>query len=95
MNYRNGFLAFLGGAAVGAVVGILFAPDKGDVTRRKIKKAVDEGKDKIVDVLEEGKDRMMDVYYKGREHLSDVIHKERDMIEREIDSVCKPSKKHV
>lgn len=93
--YRNGLMAFLGGAAVGAIVGILFAPDKGDVTRRKIGKAVREGTEKIGDAIEEGKDRMMDVYHKGRERLADVIHEERDMIEREVDSVCKAVKKHV
>lgn len=95
MNYRNGFMAFLGGAAIGAIVGILFAPEKGRVTRHRIRKAVDEGKDRVIDVLEEGKDRMMGVYHTGREHLTDVINDERDMIEREINAVCKAAKKHV
>lgn len=36
MKELNGLLAFLGGAAVGAVLGILFAPEKGEDTREKI-----------------------------------------------------------
>ncbi len=36
MKNLSTLVAFLGGAAVGAALGILFAPEKGEDTRRKI-----------------------------------------------------------
>ncbi len=42
MKGLNVLVAFVGGAAVGAVVGMLFAPEKGEDTRRKIIKLIHE-----------------------------------------------------
>jgi len=39
-DLSNGLIAVLAGVGIGAVVGILFAPEKGSVTRRKIKDEV-------------------------------------------------------
>lgn len=36
MKGLNVLAAFIGGAAIGAAIGILFAPDKGEETRKKI-----------------------------------------------------------
>lgn len=43
-NFLFGFLA---GAAAGAIAGILFAPDKGSVTRQNLKKRVRELSDEF------------------------------------------------
>lgn len=47
-NTGHTILALLTGAVVGAGLGILFAPDKGTVTRGKIKTGFDEGKDELL-----------------------------------------------
>ena len=47
MTNSNTMLAFLAGAAVGAIAGILFAPDKGSVTRQKISSKTGELADSV------------------------------------------------
>lgn len=39
------FFTFVAGAAIGVTLGVLFAPEKGEVTRKKIKEAAQEGYD--------------------------------------------------
>ena len=45
MKSGKAILGLLAGVAVGATLGLLFAPDKGTDTRKKIKKSADELKD--------------------------------------------------
>lgn len=61
----SSFFALLTGAAVGLTVGILLAPEKGEETRKKIKKAADDCVDKV-------KEKISDLTGSAEEAADDV-----------------------
>lgn len=87
-NNTNSVLALLLGAAIGAGVGILFAPDKGSKTREKIKDGFDDAKDNLKHKFEdvthqlrkkfEGSKHDLDQTYE--EMISNMSHKTEDVI---------------
>lgn len=67
--------AFVAGAVAGGIVGILYAPDKGTVTRRRLKESADNISDTINDVIEMGKD-VMEKVTPSQEYASAENHHE-------------------
>jgi gas vesicle protein len=51
-------IMFLGGVAVGTMIGVLLAPESGDATRRKLSKQLDDLKGNLGDSWESGKNRI-------------------------------------
>jgi len=51
-------LAALGGLVAGVTLGILFAPDKGSETRKKVKDFADKATDKVKETAENLKHKM-------------------------------------
>lgn len=57
---RGGFGKFIGGLAVGAGLGLLFAPDKGENTRKLLSKKLDEVVKKVKEMdIKEVKDEIL------------------------------------
>ena len=52
----SGLLAFLGGAAVGAVVGLLLAPRSGKETRERIMKRAEDARDDLDELIDKARE---------------------------------------
>jgi gas vesicle protein len=63
---------FLAGAALGATIALLYAPQSGHETRRIIKKKTREGREALVDSSRDLMDKGRDLYEKGRRVADDA-----------------------
>jgi len=77
-NSNNAFKligAILIGAAIGGTLGILFAPDKGSNTRKKISRKGEDIKDSIKDKFSEFVDNITEKFESVKEDISDAAEK--------------------
>ncbi|APG60792.1 YtxH domain-containing protein [Christiangramia salexigens] len=87
-NTGNTLLALITGAAIGAGVGLLYAPDSGDKTRKKLKKDAQQAQDRFnkryhetsSNLSEKAKQARMDFEERLEETLSSASHKADDIL---------------
>jgi gas vesicle protein len=87
-NTGNTIVAILVGTAIGAGIGILFAPDKGSKTREKLRDGFDEAKHNLQDKFHEVSEKLVgkvlvandDIDGNFENIVSTLSHKTEDVI---------------
>ena len=75
MKSSNVLLGVLAGAAVGALMGILFAPEKGSKTRRQMVSKGEDYADDLKEKIDEILESITEKYEKTRKDAEDYISK--------------------
>ena len=76
MNIKNLIFGFLSGFFVGAVIGVLYAPHKGSITRRNIIKKGDEYSEAVQETVTDYVDIISDKFVKVKKDIleySDIL----------------------
>lgn len=75
---------FFAGAAIGAAIALLYAPESGEDTRRRIGRKFDEHRDKLTESGRDVLDRGKELLEKGRrvaDEASDLLESGRKLVQ--------------
>lgn len=83
----NSFWPFIAGAAVGAALGILYAPDKGKNTRDKLSFQLDKYKESLKELLDQLMDGKENHFSEAKSEGHKVVHETRAKAEELLSDV--------
>lgn len=84
MNSGKIAISLVAAAAIGAVLGILFAPAKGSALRRKIKRMGEKEVDVLKDKYNEFAGNVSQKYEKAKEDIVDFAHQSMNMKDQKV-----------
>ncbi|MCC5928408.1 MAG: YtxH domain-containing protein [Cyclobacteriaceae bacterium] len=87
MSKSSSFLAFISGAAVGAVLGVLYAPDKGSNTRDKLLYMLNKYKAELQEMINEIMEGEAENYSEAKQEGKKVITDAREKAEKLLEDV--------
>lgn len=77
-DYGSRVVWFMAGIAIGSTIALLYAPDSGQATRRKLVKKTQEGREALAESGKEMFERGREMYEQGRQLAEDAA----EMFER-------------
>lgn len=86
-NNTNTFLGLLAGVATGAILGILYAPDKGVNTRKLVAEKTKDAADKLKVEADVVKDKLMTEAEIIRNSLANNISSKKQTLDEQLDVV--------
>jgi len=93
MGTNKIFLGIVTAAAVGAVIGLLFAPEEGNQTRKKIKKKTNSLASELIDALEKSKEKASSIAGnlkdKGQQYKDEAVDTAEQYVDDANDEINK------